>query len=380
MSEKCRKIIFCNIAYMKYYRGVTDEDKPSNGGRWVEENGTAYECYNFMPFNHFCYGYFQHVGKKVDIGRVENVSKNIDFLKDITVIWVANRKIAGLYDNSIMYRNRTSFTDNSFDPKHTEWYHWFKAREENVYLVPHTERNFVVPSATRLGVGKGMGQSSIWYADTDWARENLLPQVNEYLDYVRANFPISYLTLRDVNKKISPPQDLTAEQLWAKADELLDAGTTLTALGIYNYFVIKSDSPYKICVARYKRAVALEKLLMYDEAIISYKRAIYEINKLENKFEDDAQKLRLNCYINLTRLYMVKKDYQNAYPLCRKLFQEIESGDEKYRVLFNMMLICEHEKAWHDLKDLIDVYDNLKTNDFADEVNQFRNALKRAKV
>lgn len=374
------KIVFCNIAHMKYYRGVTDDDKPANGGKWVEENGTAYECYNFMPFNHYCYGYFQHVGKKLDIGRVESVPKNVEFLKDITVIWVANRKIAGLYDNSLMYRNRESFTDKVFDPTHTEWYHWFKAREENVYLVPHSERTFVVPSATRLGVGKGMGQSSIWYADTDWARENFIPQVNEYLNYVREKYPISYLTLRDVNKKIAPPQDLTVEQLWAKADELLDAGTTLTALGIYNYFVINSETPYKICVARYKRGVALEKLLMYDEAITSYKRAIYEINKLENKFEEDAQKLRLDCYINLIRLYMVKKDYTQAYPLCRKLFQEIQSGTEKYFALYNMMLICEHEKAWHDLKDLITVYDDMNTKDFEEEVNLFRNALKRAKL
>ena len=207
-----------------------------------------------------------------------------------------------------------------------------------------------------------------------------MPQVSEYLDYVCQNFPIQYLTLRDVNKKIAPPQDLTADQLWAKADELLENGTTLTALGIYNYFVINSDTPYKICVARYKRAVALEKLLMYDEAIISYKRAIYEINKLENKFEEDAQKLRLDCYINLTRLYMVKKDYQNAYPLCRKLFQEIETGTEKYRALYNMMLICEHEKAWHDLKDLLAVYDEINTKNFAEEVNEFRNSLKRAKL
>lgn len=380
MSKELRKIVFCNIAHMKYYRGVTDDDKPSNGGKWVEENGTAYECYNFMPFNHYCYGYFQHIGKRVDIGRVKNVPNSVNSLENITVVWVANRKIAGMYEDSLMYRNRTSFTDNVFDPKHTEWYHWFKAREENVYLVPHSERTFVVPSATKLGVGKGMGQSSIWYADTDWARENFLPQVNEYLDYVRENFPISYLTLREVNKKIAPSSDLTVEQLWAKADELLDAGTTLTALGIYNYFVIKSENPYKICLARYKRGVALEKLLMYDEAVISYKRAIYEINKLENNFEEEAQKLRLQCYINLTRLYMVKKDYPQAYPLCLKLFQEIDSGEEKSRALYNMMLICEQEKAWHDLKDLLDVYDEMNTKDFKEDVNQLRNSLKRAKL
>lgn len=35
------RILFCNIAWMKYYNGITDDDKPENGGSWVKENGNA---------------------------------------------------------------------------------------------------------------------------------------------------------------------------------------------------------------------------------------------------------------------------------------------------------------------------------------------------
>lgn len=41
------KIVFCNIAWMKDYAGVTDDDKPRNGGKFVEVNGTACESLNF---------------------------------------------------------------------------------------------------------------------------------------------------------------------------------------------------------------------------------------------------------------------------------------------------------------------------------------------
>ena len=42
---------------MKNYQGVTDEDKPRDGGSYVTENGIAYESYNFKNFNGKCYGY-----------------------------------------------------------------------------------------------------------------------------------------------------------------------------------------------------------------------------------------------------------------------------------------------------------------------------------
>ena len=45
------RILFCNIAWMKYYNGITDDDKPENGGSWVKENGNATECLNFAPCN-----------------------------------------------------------------------------------------------------------------------------------------------------------------------------------------------------------------------------------------------------------------------------------------------------------------------------------------
>ena len=46
------RILFCNIAWMKEYRGNEDgKDTPLNGGSYVDETGDAHEKYNFTPVN-----------------------------------------------------------------------------------------------------------------------------------------------------------------------------------------------------------------------------------------------------------------------------------------------------------------------------------------
>ena len=182
------KIIFLNIAWMKNYRGVTEDDKPVNGGKYVVENGTAYECYNFFPVNHFCYGYFQHVGQQLNLERVDKIAENADAVQDVTIIWVANRKIVGWYEHAEIFRYWQSFNEPTFDSNHVDLDHWCKAREENVFLIPPENRNFDIPTAAKNGAGKGMGQSNIWYADTDWAQKNFIPAVENILRHCAANF------------------------------------------------------------------------------------------------------------------------------------------------------------------------------------------------
>ena len=42
-------VVFCNIAWMKNYQGITDEDQPYNGGSFVKENNDAMEQTNLQP-------------------------------------------------------------------------------------------------------------------------------------------------------------------------------------------------------------------------------------------------------------------------------------------------------------------------------------------
>lgn len=77
------RILFCNIAWMKEYRGNEDgKDTPLNGGSYVDETGDAHEKYNFTPVNMevgrlILSGIFEtksHNGKDVNQMRIENIA------------------------------------------------------------------------------------------------------------------------------------------------------------------------------------------------------------------------------------------------------------------------------------------------------------------
>ena len=87
------RILFCNIAWMKEYRGNEDgKDTPLNGGSYVDETGDAHEKYNFTPVNMegkeglYCLGFFEtksHNGKDVKIiAKIEN-QEGINNISDI---------------------------------------------------------------------------------------------------------------------------------------------------------------------------------------------------------------------------------------------------------------------------------------------------------
>ena len=66
-----KKVVFCEIAWMKYYSGVSEDDQPVNGGKYVKENKEVGEIYNFAPYNHQCYGYVMHQGEELHIERYD---------------------------------------------------------------------------------------------------------------------------------------------------------------------------------------------------------------------------------------------------------------------------------------------------------------------
>lgn len=58
------KILFCNIARMKYYKGiVAGVDEPQYGGEYVARTGDAYEKFNFAPLQEGtqqkCFGFLK---------------------------------------------------------------------------------------------------------------------------------------------------------------------------------------------------------------------------------------------------------------------------------------------------------------------------------
>ena len=102
------RILFCNIAWMNYYKGIIQgKDEPQNGGSYVKENLDAHEKYNFdavslanesgYPDGEYCLGFVETKSTNKETRnqlRIENIYvcgtlNKEDFAEDVLVIYCA---------------------------------------------------------------------------------------------------------------------------------------------------------------------------------------------------------------------------------------------------------------------------------------------------
>ena len=178
-----KPIIFCRIADMKYYRGITDDDRPINGGAYVNETGNAHECYNFDYANvdgeNVCLG-FVMMARTSATGNValhiEKISgcelaKNQESVDGVTVVWCAkgegrtSTRVVGFYKNATAYRY-PQFAD--FENGYCQQFN-FVAKKEDCVLLPINERytksDWYVPMSGKNGYEFGFGRSNVWFAN-----------------------------------------------------------------------------------------------------------------------------------------------------------------------------------------------------------------------
>ena len=114
------RIIFCNVAYLRYYDGrEAGELKPKTGGRWVRENEDAHEKWNFLNMDDVCYGFVQGNGEQFHIEKLEGIDKWQDEADDVTVIWCASVSesktvVVGWYEHAKAYRYLQTLFATSF--------------------------------------------------------------------------------------------------------------------------------------------------------------------------------------------------------------------------------------------------------------------------
>jgi len=102
------RILFCNIAWMDYYKGIVKGvDEPRNGGSYVTENGDAHEAYNFAsvhlgedvgyPEGDYCLGFVEtkstnkNTRNQLNIEKIDGceLCKKESEVDDILVIYCA---------------------------------------------------------------------------------------------------------------------------------------------------------------------------------------------------------------------------------------------------------------------------------------------------
>ena len=327
-------VLFCNIAWMKFYDGVIEGDKPINGGSYVKENDFGNEYCNFKDINGKCYGFVMVNGNmNLDL-HYEEAKKNRGYLNDVLVVWVATNKfnetrIVGWYKNATVYSEiqyKEVYTD-----KYTDFYYRIEAKAEECCLIPENNRDFEIKRASQSGTGTGMGRSNVWYADSKYAKTILIPKVLEYIENYQGDSINRVFNDEVLNIVISKDKDIFRDydKLIYKGNRFLNKGEiySLDALKVFNTARnIKETIEVLNGIGQ-----ALVGLYCFDKAITIFNKVL---EKDENNFI--ALDKLVDCYYSI-------EESSKVINCCEKLLS-LEDNEEWRRrnIVYYYLMLNEY--------------------------------------
>ncbi|HEY5561053.1 MAG TPA: hypothetical protein VIK72_04710 [Clostridiaceae bacterium] len=356
-------VLFCNIAWMKNYEGVSEEDKPKNGGAYIKELEYGAECFNFQDYNGKCYGFVMLNGEMNLEEHFKEVKKEDAFLKNVLIIWVATNdtneaKVIGWYKNATVYREEQgvqAFTNEKFD-----LYYRTEALSKDCYLIPEEERTFSIQRASQSGEGTGMGRTHVWYAQSTFAQTVLIPKVIEYIDSYKGEYANFVYTDNILNEKLKESYGIDDyKKLYDEGIKCYKDDYFVDSLRFFNTARSIKETPQVIsCIAE-----SLLSLNCFNKAIPLFELVI----KLQGN--------KLDAMRNLVSCYDFIGDRKNTIEYCKKLIDILGDAkgniDEKiyiYCIMFDIYILLRDKKSGREIIDKIAQYSNDDGNQTVDEM------------
>lgn len=355
---------------MKYYEGVCEEDKPINGGAYIKENENGGECFNFQDFNGKCYGFVMLYGNMRLEAHFQGVRKTDDYVDDVLVIWVATNesnetRIVGWYKNATVYRVQQfqqSITNGEFD-----LYYNILADAKDCYLLPQSERTFEIQRAAHSGKGTGIGRSNVWYAESPFAENILIPSVIEYIDNYDGKYANNVYT-DEILCQIINDNELSNDfqKIFDEGIKYLEQNKPLIALKFFNSARRIKETPEVL----FNVGDCLLWLNCFDKAIPIYNKVIelegnevevlkrliecYDYSGNRNKMieccdrllfllNNSKESIELAIYYNCVvfDIYILLRDQERAREVIDKV--AAYTGDEAEECVKNLQLIIKEE-------------------------------------
>lgn len=202
-------IVFLNVAWMKYYRGVTEDDVPVNGGAYIDAHQDGAEAYNYLPEAYKLtedspvrYGMFGYYATKSTGGRYQNQMRieNIvgcesatmeEAVHGVLVVWCATPP-EGASHVVGWYRNATVLRDYDYlDDERTEHPFNVYCDMADAVLLPVGERrkpSWQIARSRRIGASFGFGQANVWYAAEKNAEHYVKMMIKNIREYRGMNW------------------------------------------------------------------------------------------------------------------------------------------------------------------------------------------------
>lgn len=346
------KILFCNTAWMKYYQGATEEDVPKNGGKYIDKNQIGGEVFNFNDYNRKCFGYVMSRGNLNLDKHYKGISSRESQSEGFTIIWCANNddggsKIVGWYENATVYREQQfvpSFTDEGSCLNFN-----FVAESKDCHLLPEDKRIFKIERASVAGKGNGFGQSNVWYAESAYARNELIPKVIEYIKEYKGEF-INFIVTDEIINAVTDDVEIKSDydKLFEKGIESCNEEEYEKALKYFNTARTLNETPEVL----YNIGYVLFLYHCFDEAIALFEKCI----ELDFAKEDTIS--------FLIHAYDYSGNYEKSLGYCKKiidLLEKPETDDETDYRIFYCTVMCQIYVHLSDFKNATDIANQILT-------------------
>lgn len=309
------KILFCNIAYMKDYIGNLTDDQPRHGGEFVKKNKDAHEKWNFLNYDGACYGFVQNPSEHFKIERIHEAGEYKDKLEDVVVVWCAlndngETVVVGWYEHATVHRQylySICTPCTGFDRCY-----FTSAKAEDCYLMPEDKRTFTIGRAAIQGRGCGFGRQNFWYAESVYARQELIPAFEQYMtdnrDY-RINRIDACFDLPSNYKTPLNEQEIEELSLYYNSGEDYEALPYA-----YRQFQMEPNGNNAYYVAD-----ALKNLFQFEKAMNWYLKTI----------EIEGKKWENSCM--LPYLYQQVQEYEISIQEAKSLLEYAEAKDADVR-------------------------------------------------
>ena len=186
------RMIFFNIAWMDYYKGRQDIDRPTGGGSYVQQNGFGSEIYNFKPEkltlkgeteeDEYCFGFFETKSTKGQSNQLHiekirgcELLKNEGSAEDVLVVYCTTHPahhfttVVGWYNHATVFRN---YQEQIFAATNGgDYYQAYNAiaKAKDCVLLPRRLRakrlTWEVPRRKANGRSYGFGRANVWFAE-----------------------------------------------------------------------------------------------------------------------------------------------------------------------------------------------------------------------
>jgi len=163
-----KKILMCRIAWMKFYKGRANIDIPRSGSKFVRENKTGEEIYNFKNVGGKVYAYFPNI-TNTEIGNL-GANKSDEFVDNVLVVMCAKHpveggiRVVGWYNNAKVYRSWKQRNGH---------YHHAVVDYKNTTLISEDDRIFRVPET--------FGRNALYYIANHSKQKKLLHNLEVYI-------------------------------------------------------------------------------------------------------------------------------------------------------------------------------------------------------